>query len=138
MSVYASGGNYQIDLVKGIVVCRVWKRPELTREEGAKCAEDKVDTLVRLAEGPRAMAKALLFDLRLAPTSWGPITQAALDKIFIAWELSGRKLAVLLADGEPLQMMLIRQSFKATAPSMGQVFISESEAEAYCTGVRML
>jgi hypothetical protein len=119
-------------------VCSVWKRPDMTRDEGARCAEEKVETLVRLAEGPRAMAKALLFDLRRAPTSWGPITQAALDKIFVAWEVSGRKLAVLLADGEPLQMMLIRQSFKSTAPTVGQVFTAESEAESYCTGMRQV
>lgn len=135
MPVYASGGNYQIDLVKGIVSCRVWRRPDLTREEGAKFAEEKVEILVRLAQGPRAMAKALLFDLRLAPSSWGPITQAALDKIFTAWEVAGRRLGVLLAD-EPLQLMLIKQSFKSTAPTMGQTFTSETEAENYCTGVR--
>jgi hypothetical protein len=133
MPVYASGGNYQIDLVKGIVVCRVWKRPEITREEGARFAEEKVEILTRLAEGPRAMAKALLFDLRQAPASWGPITQAALDKIFVAWEVAGRRLGVLLAD-EPLQMMLIKQSFKQTAPTFGQIFTVELEAEIYCTG----
>ena len=134
MPVYASGGNYQIDLVKGIVVCRVWRRPELSREEGAKFAEEKIDVLTRLAEGTRAMAKALLLDLRTAPSSWGPMTQAALDKIFIAWEISGRRLAVLLAEGEPLQMMLIKQSLKQTAPTVSQTFTDEQEAEAYCTG----
>ena len=133
MPVYSSGGNYQMDLEKGIVVCRVWRRPDLSREEGAKLAEEQVEILIRLAEGPRAMAKALLYDLRLATASWGPVTQAALDKAFIAWELAGRKIAVLLAD-EPLQMMLIKQSFKQSAPSMGQVFLDEAEAEAYCTG----
>jgi hypothetical protein len=135
MPAYAKGANYQIDLVKGIVVCRVHKRPDLTREQGAKCAQEKVEILVRLAEGPRAMAKALMFDLRQAPASWGPITQSALDEIFVAWELAGRRLAAVLAV-EPLQLMLIRQSFKQTAPTQGRIFVDDAEALAYCTGMR--
>ena len=137
MPPYASGANYQIDLAKGIVVCRVFKRPDLSREQGAKCAEEKVEILGRLAEGPRAMAKALLFDLRQAPGSWGPITQSALDKIFVAWELAGRRLAAVLAV-EPLQLMLVRQSFKQNAPTQGKIFVDEAEAMAYCTGLRVV
>ncbi len=39
-------------------------------------------------------------------------------------------------------MMLIRQSFKTSAPSLGQIFVSEAEAEAeaeadaHCSGIR--
>ena len=45
MAVYASGGNFEIMLTRGIAVCKVWMRPDVTREEGAKYAEQKVAIL---------------------------------------------------------------------------------------------
>lgn len=133
MAAYASGGNYQVELTKGIAVCKVWKRPDLSREEGAAMAQEKVLLLSRLAQGPRSMAKALLLDLRLAPTAWGPMTQLALEEIFAAWEAAGRRLALLVAD-DSLQLMLLRQSLERAAPKQGRAFQGDSEAEAYCLG----
>ena len=133
MSVYATGGNFEISLMRGIAVCKVWMRPDLTREEGARFAEQKVTILGELSRRPRAMAKGLLFDLRKAPPKWGPRTQAALDEIFIAWEIAGRHVSVLICD-DPIQGMILRESFKRTAPTCGRVFAAnaEDEAETWC------
>lgn len=133
MAVHATGGNYQVDLTKGIAVCKVWRRPDLSREEGAALAHEKVTLLARLAQGPRSMAKALLLDLRIAPTTWGPMTQAALEEIFSAWETAGRRLAILVAD-DSLQLMMLRQSLERAAPKQGRTFLSDGDAEAYCLG----
>lgn len=133
MAVHATGGNYQVDLTKGIAVCKVWRRPDLSREEGAALAREKVSLLSQLAGGPRSMAKALLLDMRTAPTSWGPTTQAALEEIFSAWEAAGRRLAVLVAD-DSLQLMMLRQSLDRVAPKQGRTFLSDGDAEAYCLG----
>lgn len=133
MAVHASGGNYQVDLTKGIAVCKVWKRPDLSREEGAALAQEKIVLLSRLAQGPRSMARALIVDLRQAPTAWGPRTQAALEEIFSAWETAGRRLALLVAD-DSLQLMLLRQAIERVAPKQGRTFTSDSDAEAYCLG----
>lgn len=133
MTSYASGGNFEITLTRGIAVCKVWVRSDVTREEGASFAQQKVNILGDLSQRPRLMAKGLLFDLRLAPPKWGPRTQSALDAIFYAWELAGRHVSVLVCD-DPVQGMLIRDSLKRVAPTCGRVFgaTSEAEAEAWC------
>jgi hypothetical protein len=137
MSTYATGGNYRIELVRTIAWLRVWRRPDLTHEQGAALAREKVAILSRLAEGPRSMAKALLIDLRSAPRSWGPITQSALDEILSAWELAQRRTGVLLAD-DPVQEVLLRPSLRRSAPSMGRSFLAEADALDYCILGRVL
>lgn len=127
---WASGDNYRIDLVRTIAWVKVWKRPELTRERGATLAREKVTLLRKLADGPRSMAKALLLDLRDAPTSWGPMTQAALAEILSTWEQAGRRIAILLSP-DPVQGVLIRPLIKEAAPTQGRTFQLEAEALDY-------
>ena len=124
---WASGDNYRIDLVRTIAWVRVWKRPDLSREQGSALAQQKVKLLQQLAAGPRSMAKALLLDLSAAPTSWGPVTEAALAEILAAWEAAGRRVAVLLAE-DPVQGVLVRPLLKKAAPHMARSFHSEAEA----------
>lgn len=131
MSTYATGGNYRIELVRTIAWLRVWKRPDLSHDQGAMLAREKVTILSRLANGPRSMAKALLIDLRAAPRSWGPITQDALAEILDTWERAQRRLGILLAD-DPVQDVLMRPSVRRFAPSMGRIFLIEADALDYC------
>jgi hypothetical protein len=134
MSVHATGGNYQIDLTKGIAVCRIWMRPDLGRDEGAALAQEKVTLLGKLAQGPRSMAKALLLNFKDAPTRWGPTTQEALEEICSAWETAGRRLGVLVAP-DPLQLVLLKQLVQRSAPIQGRTFVYDNDAEAYCLGL---
>lgn len=128
---WASGANYRIDLVRTIAWVKVWKRPDLTREQGAMLAQEKVTRLRQLATGPRSMAKALLLDLREAPTSWGPTTQAALGDIVVAWEAARRRIAVLLAP-DHVQGVLMRSLIKEISPQNLRMFQQEAEALDYC------
>lgn len=129
MGAYATGGNFEITLTRGIAICTVWMRPDVTREEGAKFAQQKVSILGDLSRRSRIMARGLLLDLRRAPTKWGPRTQEALEAIFMAWELAGRHVSVLTCD-DPIQAMMARESLKRSAPTCGRVFTASSEAEA--------
>lgn len=131
MSTYAAGDNYQIDLVRTIAWMRVWKRPDLTLEQGAGQAREQRAQLVGLANGSRAMAKALLLDLRAAPSSWGPITRGAIEESLAAWEAAQRRIAILLSH-DPVQGVLIRPSMKQAAPSMAHIFFTETDALDYC------
>ncbi len=127
---WAAGDNYRIDLVRTIAWVKVWKRPDLNRERGATLAREKVTLLRKLADGPRSMAKALLLDLREAPTSWGPMTQAALAEILSAWEHAGRRVAILLSS-DPVQGVLVRPLIKQAAPTQARSFLVEAEALDY-------
>ena len=133
MVTFATGGNFEITLTQGIAVCRIWMRPDVTREVGAGFAQQKVALLGDLARRPRLVAKGLLLDMRQAPPKWGPITQTALDQIFVAWEQAGRHIGVL-ACSDPIQTMILRQAFKNTAPTCGRIFAADEQAaaESWC------
>ena len=133
MVTFATGGNFEITLTHGIAVCRVWMRPDVTREVGASFAQQKIALLSDLARRPRLVAKGLLLDMRQAPPKWGPITQSALDQIFAAWEQAGRHIGVL-ACADPIQTMILRQAFKITAPTCGRIFSADEQAaaESWC------
>ena len=64
---HAQGGNFAIELEQGVVHCRVWKRPDVTHEEGAQLAAQKLEHLWRLAASPHEDVRAFVFDLRQAP-----------------------------------------------------------------------
>jgi hypothetical protein len=133
MITFATGGNFEIVLTHGIAVCRIWMRPDVTREEGAGFAQQKVALLSDLARRPRLVAKGLLLDMREAPPKWGPVTQVALEQIFQAWEQAGRHIGVLTC-ADPIQAMILRQTFKSTAPTCGRIFtaIEQAAAESWC------
>src|SRR5262245_40047196 len=98
MGLLNQGGNYEIQLSRGIVICRVWKRPDVSREEGARYAEEMVHTMVEAAAGMRAAAKAAILDLSGAPSSWGPATESSLSHILAEWERSRRRIAFQMGD----------------------------------------
>lgn len=133
MVTFATGGNFEITLTHGIAVCRIWMRPDVTREQGAAFAQQKIALLSDLSRRPRLVAKGLLLDMRQAPPKWGPITQSALDQIFAAWETAGRHIAVL-ACADPIQTMILRQTFKLAAPTCGRIFPADEQAaaESWC------
>jgi hypothetical protein len=124
------GGNYEIHLKRGVALCRVWKRPDVSREEGARYAEEMVRTMAETAAGSRAAGKAAILDMSEAPTSWGPATEASLGQILTDWERSRRRIAVQMSD-DPIQGLLIRRMCKAHAPAFGMAVSSLEEATVW-------
>lgn len=130
MGVLDHGGNYEIQLIRGLVICRVWKRPDVSREEGARYAEQMVQTMAETAAGMRSVGKAAILDLSEAPTSWGPATEASLSRILAAWERSQRRIAVQMS-ADPVQGLLIRRMCKLSARTHGMPVSSRLEAEQW-------
>src|SRR6185503_20481919 len=102
------GGNYEIILHRGVAICRVWRRPDVSREEGARYAEEMVKTMTEAAAGMRSAGRAAILDMSEAPTSWGPATEASLGRILAEWERSRRRIAVQMSS-DPIQGLLIRR-----------------------------
>ena len=95
MGAYATGGNFEITLTRGIAICTVWMRPDVTREEGQlRTTEGNHPELICRAV-PAPWPKVCL-DLRRAPTKWGPRTQEALEEIFTAWGVSPAAISASL------------------------------------------
>ena len=127
---YAEGRNFRFDVEGGIVWCRVWARLDLDRAAGARCAVEKIAIFERLVAFPRMTAGACLFDLREAPSSWGPDTQAALEKCVRFWEQARRKIAVVTST-DALQSLHAKLLIKQWAPKFGRVFATEPAARAW-------
>jgi hypothetical protein len=121
MTRWAEGGNYRIELERGIVMCKVWSRPDVDRATGARYAEEKVAIFENLLTMSGSVCGACLLDAREAPTNWGPTTHAALARSVDLWERARRKIAIV-ASTDPLQTLLFRQLVKEAAPCYGRVF----------------
>jgi hypothetical protein len=126
-AVYAQGGNYTIELDGELVRCRVWRRPELSSQECARFAEEKVAHFDQLAR--RALA-GMLLDLTDAPPIVGPQTQAALFAMFVAWENAACPLAVVAGESA-LQRMQVARVLQQAAPRWGACFVEASSALAW-------
>lgn len=127
---YAEGPNYRLELVNRIVICRIWKRADLSSEQGANCAEEMADLFLRLAGLPTSMVRGAILDLRDAPHSWGPVTHLALGRAMMSFEHVGRKLAVLtthVAEQRLMAMQIVRDR----APNHAAVFTDEFSAERW-------
>jgi hypothetical protein len=130
--VHAEGGNYRILLAEGLVMCDVWKRPDVDAQQGGAWAQEMGHHLVLLATGPRDRAYALIFDMTDAPPVAGPKTSELLGKVFNSWEIVGRKVAVVVGD-PPMQALQMRRILKEEAPTKGRVFDSGPDAHAWAT-----
>jgi hypothetical protein len=127
---YAEGKNYRFDLEGGIVWCRVWARLDLDRAVGARCAVEKIGIFERLVSLPRVTVRACLFDLREAPSTWGPDTQAALEKCVGLWERARRKIAIV-TNADPVQNLQAKLLLKQHAPKFGRTFGTEPSARSW-------
>ncbi len=125
---YAEGGNYRVTLdMGGVAHVRVWRRPDVSREVGASYAEEKIVIFGRLTAEPWPRVRGVIMDLAEAPTSWGPMTELALGRMFATVEAAKRWLAVVTA-ADALQMMMAGSLVKKTAPLCGRTFGSFANA----------
>jgi hypothetical protein len=127
---YAMGGNFVIEIEGDIAVCRMWSRPDVDREEGARFVLAEVDAIKRLlAESPDTVASAVL-DMTRAPAQWGTVTQSCLERMVAMFESAGRRVAVVVA-ADPLQSQQMEHIIGAFAPRQGKLFGSVDDAKAW-------
>ena len=100
----------------GIAVVQVWRRPDLSRDEGARCAQLIAEHMKRLT----GKARSCVFDLTRATTSWGPVTHRALAEMLRMWEAAGRPIYVVQAE-ESIQRLLLRELQRKAAPLRGHL-----------------
>ena len=125
---FAEGNNYEIALEGTLARCRVWRRPDLSLEQGADCAREKVAHFRALAGGG---AKAMLFDLSEAPVVAGPKSQAALGEMFNAFERANKPIAIVSRAG--MQELQLSRLATEQAPTHGRVFTDRDAALRWLT-----
>lgn len=120
------GPNFDVEeRSDGIAVVRVWRRPDLTREEGARCAELIVGHMRRLAK----RVAGCIFDLTRATTTWGPATHHAIGQMLAAWESSAKPIFIIHPN-EAITRILLRELQLAKAPQFGKLVATYEEAFA--------
>lgn len=132
--IYESGGNFEIAIERGVATCRVWSRPDASREDGARFALHNVEAFQRLAGEGVAAVGAMVLDLRQAPSSWGSVTQSCLERMMAIMESAHRAIAVV-CDNE-IQREQMRRIQKIHARSQGMLFDSLDDAEAWALARR--
>lgn len=121
---YASGGNYRIELVDGLARWSVWARPDVDSTAGARFAEEQVAHSATLAIGS---CRGLLFDLSQAPTVMGPRTQAAIAATLVPWERIRKPVGVVISDNA-LQKLQWERIVREHLPKQGRVFTTQPPA----------
>jgi hypothetical protein len=112
------GGNFEIQVFGNLVQCRVFRRPDLSREEGARSAEVLAAGVVEALSSPTA--RGVVFDLRQAPPP-GPLTQRSLERLMESCERIRKRVAVVVAE-DPLMQRQLRRILAEKAPRFGRMF----------------
>ena len=123
--VLANSESWRVEKRGGVVTFVMWKRPDLTRDQAAAKVRESVPVLLRLLDG--AAHRALVFDLRAAPPTWGPITHKAFVDVISAWDVARRPVAVVAAD-EAIGRLSARSLVNEAAPRLGKLFTNIEDA----------
>ncbi|MBX3260291.1 MAG: hypothetical protein KIS78_29440 [Labilithrix sp.] len=125
----AEGANFTIDLDEGVATLRVWKRPDLSFEEGARLALTIRDHVVGLVGSDASEARGFIMDLRDAPTLTGKQTRATLGEIVRACEAASCPVGVLLSPG--VQRATLEEALSGSGPTRARIFAEPSAARAW-------
>lgn len=126
MPVVAEGDNFSITVDGDRSSIRVWSRPDLTAEEGARAARQ----IALVFSGLLSKVRTLLIDLREAPTVGGPASLESLGEFARACERARIRIAVLVSDGA-LQHLQVNRIAKDCAPEMARVFRAPADADVW-------
>lgn len=126
MPVVSEGPSYSIALDGDRGSIRVWRRPDLSTDEGARLAVEMANAIAGLLPKIRA----LLFDLRDAPPVSGPATVEALGNLVRACERGRIRVAAIVAD-DAMQRLQVNRVVRELAPEMARVFSTPEDAEPW-------
>lgn len=106
---------------------RIWRRPDLDSETGAKNA-------ARIAEEASKLAgkgvRAVLLDVSDAPAVAGPKSIASISAMMSAWTAARMRVAILVSD-DPIKLLQFRRVVTEHAPKGSPVLIDAAAAAAW-------
>jgi hypothetical protein len=94
----AEGDNHLIATRDSLLICQVWVRDDLSKEQGAKNAAEMSDYLIGYLQAEARRCRGLIFDVRRGPSVFGPVTRAVLLRLFAAAAATKTRVAVLVGD----------------------------------------
>jgi hypothetical protein len=133
MEVLASGANFEITAERGVVRLTVVNRPEVDRDEGARCAQLIHDTLTSRVLVVRSQYRALVIDVRQGPEVFGPKTRASLEELFRAAE-SSRKRTAVRPGTSPIRRLQFASLCRECAPRQAKIVDDDHDENSWLVG----
>lgn len=127
LPVVASGANYELRRGSDgrVLICRVWARPDLSREEGAQSGKELM--MLMLDAFARAELRAVIMDARQAKMVIGGRTLEAIERMFQGAEQRGITIVALIST-DPIQKLDFTDVVGRAAPEHGHVSVELTEA----------
>lgn len=115
----AGGAIFEITELDGIVRCVMTNRPDVTAEEGARCAQQIQQACARVLT-QKTSYKGLVFDVRNGPAVFGPKTRAQLEELFRLAERNRVPIAVQVGEAA-IQRLQFSSLCRDCAPTVAAV-----------------
>lgn len=129
----ARGEIFEITGERGLLICRVVNRADITPEVGARCASEMDAAITKNLLEASSAYQGLVFDVRRGPIAFGPKTRASLFTLLGRAERASRRVAALVSDS-PTQHMQFSNLQREAAPTVMIVSRSEDEARTWAIG----
>ncbi len=104
---------------------RIWRRPDLDSETGAKNAQRIAEEAAKL---PARGVRAVLLDVREAPSVAGPKSIAAMGALMAAWAASRLRIVILVNADDALKSLQFSRTVTENAPHDARVVKDPAEA----------
>lgn len=135
MKIVDEGENFRLCLWFGVAYCQVWRRPDVSLDDGARFAAVLMNALRFLLTDADNQVPGIVFDLREAPKTSGPKTLALLGEAITTWSLAGKNVVMLVDDKTPEQRRQMEELVKTAGNGIGAV---HGDVEGAISAARIL
>jgi hypothetical protein len=129
---YAEGGNYNFRIDGNVAICTVWRRPDLSFEEGAKLAVEISGHLENIVEGKVAGVTGIVLDIRKAPELVGKKTREAVGFVLARCEALAIRFAIVIST--PTQGAIMEHVTKGGPPNFVRIARDIDHAMSWTSG----
>lgn len=133
--VLTRGELFEIRSEGRVVRCSVRVPTRTSPAAGAAAARDMCDWMIRHVLQPRSGWLGLIVDTRNGPSVLGPVTRAAVERLFQAAEQARRPLAVLVSSSTIALFEQFSAVSRSCAPTCSTVTADPEEAVAWMSRV---
>ena len=111
---------------------RIWRRPDLDSETGAKNAQRIAEEAAKL---PARGVRGVLLDVREAPSIAGPKSIAAMGALMAAWAAAHLRIVILVNADDALKSLQFSRTVMENAPRDARVMKDPAEAAKWLASV---